>query len=86
MSKILFGKRSIQMELWGDQSHHSLTVWATILGEELGGLCEACLETELEGRHPERGGLNNVRKEAVHVASVAIALVQATFIKERGQE
>lgn len=75
-------ERSRQMNLWGDQSHHPLSVWTAILGEEYGELCEACLETELDGRHPERGGLDKVRKEAVQVAAVAVALVQATFIKE----
>lgn len=79
-------ERSRQEKLWGDQSHHPLSVWTMILGEEMGELCEACLETQLNGRHPERGGLPKVRQEAVHVAAVAVALIQMTYEKEAEKE
>ena len=50
-----------------------------ILGEEYGEMCEAVNETMFDNGPKERlkGGYDNIRKEAVQVAAVAMALVEA---------
>lgn len=78
-------ERIRQNHKWGDQSHLPLPTWFLILSEEVGELSEAILETELEGAHPERGGLENIREEAIQVAAVATALVE-TLIKREGEK
>jgi hypothetical protein len=51
-----------------------------ILGEEYGELCEAVNETcYRNAKRPERGGRENIIKEAVHVAAVAVAIVEAAM-------
>lgn len=69
-------ERKRQFELYGDQSGRSFYEFLSILGEEYGELCEAVSETFMDGRHPERGGLDNIRKEAVHVAAVAVQFIE----------
>ena len=71
-------ERSRQSALWGEQSNNSLYEWMSILGEEYGELCEAVNETCFKNpRHPERGGRGKIIKEAVQVAAVAVAIVEA---------
>ncbi len=70
-------ERKRQFELYGDQSGRSCFEFLAILGEEYGELCEAVTETYINGRHPERGGLENIVKEAVHVAAVAVQMIEA---------
>lgn len=69
-------ERKRQFELYGDQSGRSFYEFLAILGEEYGELCEAVSETFMGGRHPERGGLDNILKEAVHVAAVAVQFIE----------
>lgn len=69
-------ERKRQFELYGDQSGRSFYEFLSILGEEYGELCEAVSETFMDGRHPERGGLDNILKEAVHVAAVAVQFIE----------
>lgn len=69
-------ERQRQYELYGDQSGRSCYEFLAVLGEEYGELCEAVTETFMSGRHPERGGLENIVKEAVHVAAVAVQLIE----------
>ena len=69
-------ERKRQFELYGDQSGKSPYEFLSILGEEYGELCEAVTETYMSGRHPERGGKENIIKEAVHVAAVAVQLIE----------
>lgn len=69
-------ERKRQFELYGDQSRKSPYEFLAILGEEYGELCEAVTETYMSGRHPERGGKENIIKEAVHVAAVAVQLIE----------
>lgn len=74
---LVIKERQRQFELYGDQSGRSCYEFLAILGEEYGELCEAVAETFMSGRHPERGGLDNIVKEAVHVAAVAVQMIEA---------
>lgn len=72
------GERERQCTLWGDQSGNSLFEWVSILGEEYGELCEAVNETSFSNAaHPDRGGFEAIIKEAVQVAAVAVAIIEA---------
>lgn len=71
-------ERRKQDEKWGDQSGNHPFEWMSILGEEYGELCEAVNETYFgNAAHPERGGAEKIRGEAVQVAAVAVALIEA---------
>ena len=74
----ILAERQRQDRKWGEQNHHPL-VWVSILGEEYGETCQAVNETIFDNGPLERkkGGLDNIRKEAVQVAAVAMALVEA---------
>lgn len=37
----------------------------------------------MNGRHPERGGYENIIKEAVHVVAVAVQIIESAIEKER---
>ena len=78
-------ERKRQFELYGDQSRKSPFEFMTILGEEYGELCEAVGETYMKGRHPERGGVEKIVKEAVHVAAVAVQFIEIMRRKENGE-
>ena len=83
--KLVVAERERQIDLWCDQSGNHPFEWMAILGEEYGELCEAVNETCFQNpKHPERGGKPNIVKEAVHVASVAIAI--AEDVLKRGQD
>ena len=70
-------ERNRQNVLWGAENENHLYEWMSILGEEFGELCQAVNETCFaRGRHPELGGNHNIKKEAVQVAAVAVALVE----------
>ena len=62
-----------QRDLYGDQSELSPLAYLAIITEELGELAEAITETYLDGAHPERGGHDNMFREAIHVAATAIS-------------
>lgn len=71
-------ERQRQDQLWGDQRECDLNQWPRILGEEFGELCEALNETiDQKIRHPEKGGYENVLREATHVAAVAVEIIEA---------
>ncbi len=65
-------ERTRQDAKWGEQNHDPFTYLA-ILTEEVGEFSQAALETHFGGKH---GGLENMRKEAVHTAAVALAIVE----------
>lgn len=70
-------ERERQDARWGVQDH-AHEVWLAILGEEYGELARAILETRFDNG-PEakaRGGIENIRKEAVQIAAVAVAMVE----------
>lgn len=81
---LVIEERARQLAKWGDQSNRSWGDWSMILGEEYGELCEAMYETAIKTEHskPELGGLDAIRREAVQVAAVAMAIVEATLIRK----
>ena len=71
-------ERRRQSSRWGDQNGTGLYEWLGILGEEFGELCEAINETCFENpSRPEKGGFENILREAVHVAAVAVEIIEA---------
>lgn len=70
-------ERARQDQKWGEQNHPPF-LWTSILGEEYGELCQAINETIFDNGPTERskGGFENMKKEAVQVAAVAIAFVE----------
>ena len=73
----VIAERRRQDEKWGEQSHY-FPYWMGILGEEFGELCQAVNETVFDNGPTERkkGGYENMRREAVQVAAVAVAFVE----------
>lgn len=65
-------ERARQDEKWGEQNHNPY-IYLAIHAEEVGELAEAILQTQFGG---EKGGWANVRKEAVHAAATALALIE----------
>lgn len=73
----VIAERVNQLELFGDQSSLPLELWPSIMGEEFGEFCEAVTETCAEnGRHPERGGIRNIYREACQIAAVAVQVME----------
>jgi hypothetical protein len=70
-------ERNRQDEKWGEQNHDPI-FWLGILGEEFGELCEAVNESVFTGPHAkrEKGGYENMRREAVQLAAVTVAFVE----------
>lgn len=61
----VISERITQIAKWGDESRNHPFEWMSILGEEFGELCEAVNETCFRnGTHPERGGNENIIREA----------------------
>lgn len=71
--KSVLYERYRQDNKWGEQNH-VLERWTGILGEEYGELCEAINETIFVDC--TNGGYETMKKEAVHVAAVAIAFIE----------
>lgn len=73
----VISERISQIERWGEDSYNHPFEWMSILGEEFGELCEAVNETcFMNGKHPERGGDENIIREATQIAAVAIAIIE----------
>lgn len=83
--RLVTEERERQFFLYGDQSGKSPYEFLAILGEEYGELCEAVGETYMKGRHPERGGVEKIIKDAVHVAAVAIQFIEVMKRKENAE-
>ena len=66
----VLAERRLQDVKWGEQNHDPLT-YLCILMEEVGECTQAALHSRFGG--PAADGL---RKEAVHVAAVALAIVE----------
>ena len=66
-------ERRRQEALWGRQDHDPF-VYVTILTEEVGEVAEAAHDTFFGGK---AGGVEAIRKEAVQVAAVALAMVES---------
>lgn len=73
MSDVI-NERAKQDEKWGEQNHYP-PLWVGILGEEYGELCQAVNETVFDNG-TDKGGYENMRKEAVQVAAVALAFIE----------
>lgn len=67
-------ERNRQDKKWGEQNH-SPQFWTGILGEEFGEFCEAVNETVFDNGS-DKGGYENMRTEAIHVAAVAIGFLE----------
>ena len=73
----VISERITQIAKWGDESRNYPFEWMSILGEEFGELCEAVNETYFRnGTHPERGGNENIIREATQIAAVAITIIR----------
>lgn len=66
----VLNERDRQDAKWGEQNHDPFT-YLTVLTEEVGELAQAALHTRFGGS--KAAGL---REEAVHVAAVALAIVE----------
>jgi len=66
----VLAERQQQDVKWGEQNHDPFTYLA-ILVEEVGELAQAALHVRFGGRKSK-----SLREEAVHVAAVALAMVE----------
>jgi NTP pyrophosphatase (non-canonical NTP hydrolase) len=80
----IFHERCRQHAKWGEQGH-ALGTWLMILGEEVGELNQAVLETYFPG-DGTHGGFGNIRAEAVQVAAVACQIVEYLDRKNAQQD
>ena len=75
----VIAERKRQDNKWGEKNHKP-EKWVAILGEEFGELCQSVVETIFDNPVPDggvyAGGFDNIRKEAIHVAAVAVAMVE----------
>jgi len=72
--KDILKERERQDSKWGDQNHHP-GLWTGLLGEEYGELCEAINETVFDNG-TDKGGYENMKREAIHVAAVAVGFLE----------
>jgi hypothetical protein len=63
-------QRVKQLNKWGTQDHNP-KMWVAILGEEYGEVCKEVAETHVKDFDPVA-----YREECLHVAAVALAMVQ----------
>ena len=68
----VLAERARQDKKWGEQNHDPFT-YLVILMEEIGELSQASVQTRYGGR---KGGDGAIRKEAIHTAAVALAIVE----------
>lgn len=73
--KDVLAERKKQVVKWGKQQVHSPEIWLAILSEEVGELSQAMLHYRY-AEFPE-DHLDKMRVEAVQVAAVALAIVEA---------
>jgi NTP pyrophosphatase (non-canonical NTP hydrolase) len=66
----VLAERRRQEEKWGEQNHDPFT-YLTILVEEVGELAQAALHAKFGGH-----AATKLREEAIHVAAVALAIVE----------
>lgn len=77
-------ERKRQDEKWGEQNHFP-PIWIGILGEEYGELCQAINETYFDNPNKTHlGGYENMRKEAIHVAAVAVGFLECLERNKKG--
>jgi len=72
-------ERNRQKQIHGTQIKKTMLRWHAVLSEEVGELAEAINETEAQaedGRPHPKGGMENMRREAIHSAAVALAIIE----------
>ncbi|MCT4647589.1 MAG: MazG-like family protein [Carboxylicivirga sp.] len=74
-------ERQRQDEKWGEQNHKPVE-WCAILGEEVGEVNKAALESHFKSRFKcyEEGAkeaLANYREELIQVAALAVAMIES---------
>lgn len=80
---LIENERQRQDDLWGEQNHPP-QYWTGILCEEAGEFCEAVNETVFDnGKQATVGGYENMKREAIHVAAVAVGFLECL---ERNRE
>jgi hypothetical protein len=70
----VIAERERQDKKWGEQNHYP-QMWTGILGEEYGEFCQAVNETVFSNG-TDKGGYENMKKEAIHTAAVAIGFLE----------
>lgn len=70
----ILAERLRQDKKWGEQNHPP-QFWTGILGEEYGKFCEAANETVFDNGS-DKGGYENMKREAIHVAAVAVGFLE----------
>lgn len=70
----IIDERERQDQKWGDQSANANVLWSTVLTEEVGEVAEAVLKLDFEDHE---GTHDDLRKELVEVAAVAVAWIEA---------
>jgi NTP pyrophosphatase (non-canonical NTP hydrolase) len=85
---LIIDERKRQIEKWGNQNGNGFFEWVSILTEEVGELAEAVNETffETQNTKKERGGFENILKEAIQVAAVATAIAETVLYKDFYEE
>lgn len=68
-------ERERQQSLWGTQNHHPFK-WLSILGEEVGEVCQAVNNAFAETDELPTDRYADYRKELIEVAAVAIQMVE----------
>ena len=71
--KEVLNERRMQEQKWGQQNHDG-PFYLTILMEEVGECAEAILESRAD---PKSWEDRTIRNEAIQIAAVAIAMVEA---------
>ena len=69
-------ERERQVALFGEQNHHP-AYWLAIMGKQVGQLGDAIVQREWAAEHLKKRMLEKVRNEAIQIAAVATALVEA---------
>ena len=73
-----------QIDKWGVQQHQPL-IWNAILGEEVGEVSKAILETWFQGKANFTNG-EEYRQELIQVAAVAISAIRAIDMENEARE
>ena len=72
----VLAERSMQDKVFGKQNHHP-AYWLAILGKQVGQLGSAVVDREWANEDNKPRMLDKVRDEAVQVAAVAVAMIEA---------
>jgi NTP pyrophosphatase (non-canonical NTP hydrolase) len=73
----VWAERQQQLKQWGACKDYHPFTWLAILTEEVGEVARAALETQFDGKDRV-----HIREEAIQVAAVAIAMVEALDAEE----